>query len=206
MRSRRVTGLVARSKATLADLRDLWDRFRRRSPRPRAFRPNGWTIAEVERAIRNQPGEWAYVFDSIGVQVVRRRGTKRGVTFSSDELPLMNDACLVHNHPLDAEVRPENLTFSRLDLLFSVRYNLAEARVVAGSWRFVIQRPATGWPADEDVVFAVYNEMRDRIDGELIVAVMEGRMRDEEREAILPHETVRRVAEWGRFTYHRETV
>jgi hypothetical protein len=50
----------------------------------------------------------------------------------------------------------------------------------------------------------VYNETRDTVNREFIVAVAEERMREEEREAALPHETMRRIAGWGRFTYRRE--
>jgi hypothetical protein len=203
MRSRRVTGLVARSRATLADLRDLWDRFRRRSPRPRAFRPNGWTIAEVERAIRNQPVEWAYVFDQNGNQIVRRRGTRRTLFFGTSEVPLLKDATVVHNHPIDDETPAEAMTFSSLDIVFAIRHDLAESRVVAGDWRFTVQRPADGWPVDEDVVLAVYNELLLGVNDEFVVAIAEGRITERERRARLYDETIRRIAGWGQFTYHR---
>jgi hypothetical protein len=199
-------GVASRGAAVVADLRDLWDRVCGRPPRPRSFRPNGWTIEEVGRAIRNQPIEWGYVFDPSGKQVVRRRGTKRVVAFDQTELPLLGDATLVHNHPVDDDTPEESHTFSSLDLVFAVRYNLLESHVVAGSWRFVIRRPAAGWPADEEIVLAISNEASDAITRELVVAVAEGRRTESETDAILPHEIIRVVAEWGDIAYLRERM
>ena len=132
---------------------------------------------------------------------------RRIVIFDAAELPFLRDAMIVHNHPVDDDEAPaESQTFSSLDLVFAIRYNVAESRVVAGEWRFVIRRPATGWPADEEIVLAVYNEMSDTITREFAVAVAEGRMEEEEREVILPHEAMRRVADWGQFAYLRERM
>lgn len=121
-----------RLAGVLEDVRDWLDAARGQAPRPRAFSPNAFTIEEAERAIRHEAVEWAYVFDRQGVQVVRRRGGARGVSFTTNELDALVGARVLHNHPIDDETPPESLTFSTVDLTFAVRYNLAELRAVAG--------------------------------------------------------------------------
>jgi hypothetical protein len=90
--------------------------------------------------------------------------------------------------------------------VFAIRYDLAESRVVAGDWRFLLRRPVTGWPVDGEIALAVYNETMLDVNDEFVAEVVAGGMTEQEREARLYHETMRRIAEWGRFTYRRERL
>lgn len=187
-------------------------RFRRlgtRFVRSRRLRPNDWTPDEVERRILDEDVEWAYVFDPAGRQVLRKRGTADGVFFSVEELPLLKDSLLIHNHPPQREYprsdpRFEGGSFSERDLDLVLTYDIAEMRAVTPGWRYVATRPAGGWVPDADSAVAAYREEMARlalVDERLAEAAgMDLALADATR----PHRAVERIAIWGRFAYRRE--
>jgi hypothetical protein len=184
--------------------RDLGDRLRRQAVAPRRYPPNRWTIDEAERRLAAAPIEWAVVFDRSGRQLFRQRGTRHTVSFSTQDVPLLRDATVVHNHPREEGERAEDLTLSLTDLVFAVRFDVAEMRVVTTGWRFTLRRPESGWPVDETVIGEVYNEL---FAAEIVAfdgAVAEGLLTDEQARRLAHNETLTRVAAWGRIDYHKE--
>jgi hypothetical protein len=184
--------------------RDLGDRLRSRARAPRRYPPNGWTIEQTERHLVDQQVEWAVVFDTNRRQLFRLRGTRQTVSFSMQDVALLRDSVVVHNHPREEGERVEDLTFSLTDLICAVRFDIAEMRVVTTGWRFTLRRPEDGWPADETVIGEVYDEL---FAAQIVAfdgAVAEGLLTDEQARRLAHDETLRLVAQWGRFEYVKE--
>jgi hypothetical protein len=124
------------------------------------YPPNEWSPEEVERRIVGEPVEWLYVFDPLGRQVARFRGTSDEVDLS-DELkqrsqglygqPVLRDHLIVHNHPPMSDAAGM-LSYppSPSDLLMIVERDLRELIVVSHEDRYRIRRPGDYWPTDED--------------------------------------------------------
>jgi hypothetical protein len=191
----------------VARFRDLGARLRR----SRRLPVNGWTSEEVERRICDEEVEWADVFDHDGRQVLRKRGTADGVFFVADELPLLKDALLVHNHPPNhrydpADPRFEGGSFSERDLDLVLTYDIAELRAVTPGWRYVIVRPPNGWIVDPDSATSAFREQLTAVDIEDERAILEGTLSEEEADGTRVDRAFRRVAAWGGFAYRRETI
>ena len=190
----------------IARLREISRRLRG----SRRLRPNNWTPEEVERRIVEEYVEWAYVFDATGHQVMRKRGTEDGVSFTADEVLVLKDALLVHNHPPnrrfdDGDPRTEGGSFSDHDLDLVLTYDIAEIRAVTPGWRYVIVRPLRGWIPDADSAAAVYGELLESVRSEDLEAIATGRMASlEYATATQAHRVMERLAVWGRFSYRRE--
>jgi hypothetical protein len=190
---------------SVAGLRDAWDRLRGRPPRPRvsAQRVDDRGGRAADRPRVRRVGVRLRCGGRAGRAAAGERTAGR-FRFRRTELPLLRDAIVVHNHPIEPGVVASTLTFSTVDLALAIRYDLAELRAVAADWRFTLRRPPTGWPADEEIVLAAYDEQRRFVEAELTAALAEGRITVADYGATLAHETIRRVAVWGRMAYRRE--
>jgi hypothetical protein len=166
--------------------RSLPDRLRGGS---RRFPPNRWSLEETVRNLRYAAVEWAYVFDMDGRQLFRRRGTRETGFFAANELSMLRDSIVVHNHPLGPEEVPEALTFA-------VRYDVVEMRLVSIDWSFMVRRPGNGWPVDDDLMGVVLDETRMAVNLALRAMVLRRLISDEEREHRVAHETMRQLASW----------
>jgi hypothetical protein len=138
------------------------------------YLPNDWSPEEVERRIVGEPVEWLYVFDPLGRQVARFRGTSDEVDLS-DELKrrsqglygqaVLRDHLIVHNHPPMSDAAG-SLSYppSPSDLLMAVERDLQELIVVSHVDRYSIRRPGEHWPTDEDelarIVGAIQRDQR----------------------------------------------
>jgi hypothetical protein len=145
----------------------------------------------------------------MGRQVLRKRGTADGVAFANDELPLLRDALLIHNHPPNREFaatdpRFQGGSFSERDLDLVLTYDIAEMRPVTPGWRYVVTRPASGWIPDADSAVTVYGEESDLIRAADALAVGRGLMTWEYVQATLAHRVMQRLAVWGQIPYSRE--
>jgi hypothetical protein len=178
--------------------------------RSRRLRPNDWTPEEVERRIWNEDVEWAYVFDPMGRQVLRKRGTADGVFFASGEVPLLKDAMLIHNHPPfrrydRGDPRHEGGSFSDRDLNLVLIYDIAEMSVVTPGWRYTLVRPRSGWLPDAESAVAAFAEQLERIRSGDREAVASGRLPSlRHAQATQAHRVMQRMAIWGQFDYRRE--
>ena len=73
------------------------------------------TLNEFERALRKGFDEYSAVFDSDGNRIVLKKGKESSVEFNEDELALMKDMTLSHNHLWGRSL-------SRKDVLFGIPY------------------------------------------------------------------------------------
>lgn len=80
-------------------------------------------LTKVEKKIRTQSIETAYVFDKNGKELINKDGGEDYVNFTKEEVLLFKDAILTHNHPMDK-------SFSIEDVQMLMRYDLAEIRAV----------------------------------------------------------------------------
>jgi hypothetical protein len=127
-----------------------------------------------EDRIRHDTVETAIVFDLRGNELFRRTGDEQAVDFSDDELALMRDAILTHNHPID-------LPFSYADLELASVNDLAMIRAVSPGFRHALWRPTGGWPKVtvlRAVYFSAYRKVEQRYRVEELLGTM---ARDETR-------------------------
>lgn len=108
-------------------------------------------ITMVEDEIRMNKGfETAVVMDKDGNIVVDKRGSKYQVAFQKNELALMKDAVLTHNHPRgwgfkNNEIGHIGNSFSYSDIALAMTADLAEIRAVTPLYTFSLKRPESGW-------------------------------------------------------------
>jgi hypothetical protein len=138
------------------------------------YPPNDWSPEEVERRIAGEAVEWLFVFDPLGRQVARFRGTPDEVDLS-DELkarshglygaPILSDHLVVHNHPVTVG-RDAVSSFppSPLDVFFAIERDLRELVVVSGHQRYAVRRPGDHWLTDEHDLSRIIGEMRPLIE------------------------------------------
>ena len=99
-------------------------------------------IKEFEQRVAKEKTEYAIATDENGDVLFEKKGDASSVAFSLDEISKIKEsgnATLSHNHPSDNP-------FSREDLMFAVRHNVAEMRVVSENYMNVLKRPDKGWP------------------------------------------------------------
>lgn len=116
-------------------------------------------LKSTETNIRTKRYEVGVVLDRKGNILVRREGTAREVRFSKEELKLMKDNVLTHNHPSAlgrSGVSAIGNPFSKKDLILAVARNVKEIRAVTPTYTFSIKRPKGGWKVNwKDISKAV---------------------------------------------------
>lgn len=78
-------------------------------------------VAKGENDITKNDFESAIVFDSHGNVLLKKTGEKHAVGFDEDELKLMKNAVVTHNHP-------SGVTFSPDDIYMAIEYDMQELR------------------------------------------------------------------------------
>lgn len=148
------------------------------------------TVADIESNIRmNKNYETAVVFDRDGNIVIDKRGKYAEVGFTGDEVKLMKDCVITHNHPRGWKSKPNVIThignsFSRNDLTLAVAHNAAEIRAVTPLYTFSMKRPSSGWGTTYEDVFKSYNSIYQQVYEELSQAVNFGWITPEQAQAI----------------------
>jgi hypothetical protein len=107
-------------------------------------------IAVEEKIRKNKSFETAVLFDENGIELIRKKGGKRSVRFSTDELNQFADKILTHNHPGGWQYDKGSImhvgnSFSPADVFLAVNHNLAEVRAVTPMYTFILRRPKAGW-------------------------------------------------------------
>jgi hypothetical protein len=99
-------------------------------------------LRSVERQIVKAPVEVGFAFDQAGNLLARQVGQVSSLRFYADDMRVMRDAILTHNHPGSG-------FFSYADIAFACYVNLWEIRAVAGRRVYRLSRPSGGWNFDD---------------------------------------------------------
>jgi hypothetical protein len=98
-------------------------------------------LDRAERKIRRLRYEHAYAFATDGRLIFDRTdNAPASIAFSADQMLLLRDAVLTHNHP-------GGRSLSEDDLLVAIDADLAQIRAVTSTHRYWISRPLQGWTA-----------------------------------------------------------
>jgi hypothetical protein len=161
-----------------------------------------------EDALRPSRIETVVWFDTAGRLIGRKPGQPTQVQFTADELAVMTNAIVTHNHPLGwgfppTDPRRAGNSFSDDDFAFAIAADAAEFRAVTPLLRFSIARPPGGWGVSPSWIRLLHGAQALVIGAELDLAVATGRMSLEEREATAYHEVAQRLAPRLGFRYAR---
>lgn len=100
--------------------------------------PLATLLRSVEQQIAKAPIEVGFVFDQAGNLLTKQTGQVGSLRFYADDMRVMRDAILTHNHPGRG-------FFSYADIAFACYVNLWEIRAVAGRRVYRLSRPSGGW-------------------------------------------------------------
>jgi hypothetical protein len=176
-----------------------------------AGNPAEQAVRAQEDAIRHDAVESAYAFDQQGHLILAKTGTQDEVAFSADEIALLKDAVVTHNHPPELALPPDDTvaqghSFSLDDLQLATGAQAAEIRVVTSTWRYSIKRPAAGWDTQYFRTFIepAFNRHDVDVERDFLQALQHGRMTFAEAAEQYFHEVWRRVAAELGLQYRRE--
>jgi hypothetical protein len=198
------------------DARDLYDRLAGRPLRPRILRPNGWSMARAEAAIRLASVEWAYVFDANGSQIGRSRGNAFTVTIDPRLLAQIGipsaaaaDGTLVHNHPPNLHF-PSTSSLRQAsppsddDVRLIVDNDLAALVLITEDWRYVVARPQGGWYGDGGLYVERLSATRETLLQEFATDALAEVGSEEARYLLVQHRACVRLGRDGWWGYRRQ--
>lgn len=93
---------------------------------------------DLEAITQFNKTEHAGLFKADGTKIFAKKGGKNSVNFNRNEVSLMNDNILTHNHP-------NGFGFSAEDLYTAIATNLREIRAVGSEHIYRFVRPDKGW-------------------------------------------------------------
>jgi len=110
------------------------------------------TLKKAESQIKNKEVEHSYVFDKYSNELVYKVGNEDSVSFTENELKLMSNNLMTHNHTVAS-------FFSyNADITTAIGNNLSQLRAVQPNGEvYILIRPAKGWGVS-------YNDLLDVID------------------------------------------
>lgn len=94
-------------------------------------------IADVEKNLVKRDTEKAVLFDTNGI-VFEKEGEQSYVEFTEEEMVLMKDKILTHNHP-----KGTSLSFDDVEL--AVKCDMKEMRACGKEYVYYVRRPENGW-------------------------------------------------------------
>lgn len=141
------------------------------------------SINRVGNEIVNEPTEHLVVINLAGDELLRKVGEKYSVSLSDDELDLLPDGVMIHNHP----GLPQS--FSDDDVKMAIWHRLSATYVFDGLYRYQLLRPSSdSWGPD---VWTALKPVLDRIRADVTArldAALENQLiRADEREVLLEH-------------------
>ena len=166
-------------------------------------------VADVEKDIRmNKSFEIGVVLDTDGSIIIDKRGKARSVSFTEDEVKLMKDKIMTHNHPIGWKAAPNSMghigsSFSDNDLISAVYADLLEIRAVTPLYTFSMKRPATGWGVSWKDVQDAYKKIDNDVKQELWKAVRAKLIKPEQASALHSHLVNQRLAKKFGWEYRK---
>jgi len=156
-------------------------------------------IESMEDKIRkNRSFETGIIFEDDGTIVLERKGQKRRVSFTEEELELSKDKIFTHNHPSGWYAKEGSFgrigsSFSAPDVLLAIKYDMKEMRAVTPLIRFSMKRPADGWPSLSDAKME-YNRLNMEISQENYSRIESGTLTRGQASSTHYHEIWKRFA------------
>jgi hypothetical protein len=105
---------------------------------------------------KNKSFETLVIYDRNGRVLLDKRGKARSVELTDGEAALLKDAIMTHNHPTGWKYPERSFghignSFSAADILLTIKFDAQECRVITPMMRFLMKRPAGGWPELREV-------------------------------------------------------
>lgn len=166
-------------------------------------------VADVEKDIRmNKSFETGVVLDTDGSIIIDKRGKARSVSFTEDEVKLMKDKIMTHNHPIGWKAAPNSMghigsSFSDNDLISAVWADVLEVRAVTPLYTFSMKRPASGWGVSWKTVQSTYKKLEQEVRDELWKAVRTKLITSEQASALHSHLVNKRLAQKFGWEYSK---
>lgn len=149
-------------------------------------------IAKRENEIRALDVEWLSAWDpKTGDMLINRTdNAARSVGVPKEQLPLLRNAVVTHNHPGGS-------SFSNSDIGTAIQFNLAEIRAVGREYDYALKRPDTGWP-DQTQVLATARRVLREIASEQLIRAARGEISSRQAGQVISHQMwVSTFAEFG---------
>lgn len=90
-------------------------------------------VENGEAQLSNMSYEKAYVYDLEGNVILEKTGITNEVEFTEEELKLMKNAIVTHNHPMGTPLSPD-------DIYMAIEHDLQEVRATGDRGTFVLRR------------------------------------------------------------------
>lgn len=168
-------------------------------------------VRAKEDEIRAQRFESAYFWDSQGSLLLSKDGEVDRITFSEEEMTLMNGAAATHNHPhgwryAARDPRRGGHSFSANDVQLACRHSLKLLRVVTPKFRYMMKPPPQGWDHHywETMLLPTYSRWFDVVKSEWKAKVKARQILQAAAEPLFRHEVWVRVATELGIEYVRE--
>jgi len=170
-------------------------------------------LAAVEARIRPQRFESAAVLDGNGNQVFFKDGAQFSVTFTPQEVALMRDNIITHNHPrgwghpVDDPRRGGN-SFSIEDLRLASKGQVREMRAVSPWYDFSIAPGEKGWNYEyfKNAIAPAFQKADDEFYSEAMRAIADRKMTLAQAEADRYHVIWERVSKQLGLKYTRKRI
>lgn len=156
------------------------------------------TLEEVEGEIAKSGVEQTVALASDGTELLRKVGDANSVAFSAEELALLKDSVVTHNHPVVT-------SFSIEDVALLIRFDLAELRAVDVQWTYVLARvgsPLTN--AEKQALIAHAEELEAAGWGDALKKLRSGEIDQAEFNDNLYHWIWGGLNDSNRLSYRRE--
>jgi hypothetical protein len=164
-----------------------------------------------EDEIRAHHFESAYFWDAQGNLLLSKDGEVDRITFSDEEMALMNGAIATHNHPHGwrygaRDPRRGGHTFSAKDVQLACRHSLVLLRVVTPKFRYMMKPPPQGWDQRywDTTLLPKYSWWFDIVKTELKAQVKARQILQNAAEPLFRHQVWGRVATELGIEYVRE--
>ncbi|AKB37373.1 hypothetical protein MSSAC_2783 [Methanosarcina siciliae C2J] len=145
---------------------------------------------EYEKPIKDNDFETAVILDNKGNFIFSKKGNKKSVSFTAEELGKVRGNQLTHNHP-------RNTSFSLGDVKLSSTYNVTEIRACGKKYIYSMKPGETGWNKEyfNKKIKPLYTKHYNEVYSDLFSQAISGEISDEEWDLMQNHMVWERVAD-----------